>query len=75
MKDSLWSLDLFRCESAVLRTHWVLVVTDQCTRLGPEVESRGTSRSAASRRVIAKTTAQLAGWQSAPLDALDVVVC
>jgi hypothetical protein len=27
-KDSLWSLDLFRCESAVLRTHWVLVVMD-----------------------------------------------
>jgi putative transposase len=31
-KDSLWSLDLFRCESAVLRSHWVLVVMDQCTR-------------------------------------------
>ena len=31
-QDSLWSLDLFRCESAVLRTHWVLVVMDQCTR-------------------------------------------
>jgi putative transposase len=31
-KDSLWSLDLFRCESAGLRTHWVLVVMDQCTR-------------------------------------------
>jgi len=31
-KDSLWSLDLFRCESAVLRTHWVLVVMDQWTR-------------------------------------------
>ena len=31
-KDSLWSLDLFRCESALLRTHWVLVVMDQCTR-------------------------------------------
>jgi putative transposase len=31
-KDSLWSLDLFRCESAVLCTHWVLVVMDQCTR-------------------------------------------
>ena len=31
-KDSLWSLDLFRCESAVLHTHWVLVVMDQCTR-------------------------------------------
>ena len=23
-KDSLWSLDLFRCESAILHTHWVL---------------------------------------------------
>src|SRR6266446_18048 len=32
MKDSLWSLDLFRCESATLRTHWVLVVMDQFTR-------------------------------------------
>ncbi len=31
-KNSLWSLDLFRCESAVLRTHWVLVVMDQWTR-------------------------------------------
>ena len=31
-KDSLWSLELFRCESAALRTHWVLVVMDQCTR-------------------------------------------
>jgi transposase InsO family protein len=31
-KDSLWSLDLFRCESAVLRTHWVLIVMDHCTR-------------------------------------------
>ncbi len=31
-KDSLWSIDLFRCESAILRTHWVLVVMDQYTR-------------------------------------------
>ena len=30
--DSLWSVDLFRCESAILHTHWVLVVMDQCTR-------------------------------------------
>jgi hypothetical protein len=30
-KDSLWSCDLFRCESAILRTHWVLVVIDQFT--------------------------------------------
>jgi len=32
MKDSLWSIDLFRCESAGLRTYWVLVVMDQFTR-------------------------------------------
>src|SRR6202165_3573301 len=32
MKDSLWSMDLFSCESATLRSHWVLVVMDQYTR-------------------------------------------
>jgi putative transposase len=25
VKDSLWSVDLFRCESILLRSHWVLV--------------------------------------------------
>jgi transposase InsO family protein len=32
MKDSLWSMDLFRCESAKLRSHWVLVVMNQFAR-------------------------------------------
>jgi putative transposase len=31
-KDSLWSVDLFRRESLILRTHWVMVVMDQFTR-------------------------------------------
>jgi transposase InsO family protein len=31
-KDSLWSLDLFRTESILLRSHWILVVPDQFTR-------------------------------------------
>ena len=31
-KDSLWSIDLFRCESILLHSHWVLVVMDQFTR-------------------------------------------
>ena len=31
-KDSLWSVDLFRCESMRLKSHWVLVVMDQFTR-------------------------------------------
>jgi transposase-like protein len=37
------------------------------------VTSRGTSKSAVSRRFVAKTTAQLAAWQTASLDALDLV--
>ena len=31
-QDSLWSVDLFRCESIVLKSHWVMVVMDQYTR-------------------------------------------
>jgi hypothetical protein len=31
-KDSLWSVDLFRCESIRLHSHWVLVVVDVFTR-------------------------------------------
>jgi len=37
------------------------------------VISRGTSKSAVSRRFVARTTAQLERWQSQPLDALDLV--
>ena len=35
-----------------------------------DVESHGTSKSAVSRRVVAKTQAQLEAWPSAPLDGL-----
>jgi transposase InsO family protein len=31
-KASLWSVDLFRCESLILKSHWVMVVMDQFTR-------------------------------------------
>jgi transposase InsO family protein len=31
-KDSLWSMDLFRCESVLLKSHWVMVVMDLFTR-------------------------------------------
>jgi transposase InsO family protein len=31
-KDSLWSVDLFRCESILLKSHWVMIVMDQYTR-------------------------------------------
>jgi putative transposase len=32
MKDGLWSVDLFRCESILLHSHWVMLVMDVCTR-------------------------------------------
>jgi len=32
MKDGLWSVDLFRCESLTLRSHWAMLVMDQYTR-------------------------------------------
>jgi len=31
-KDSLWSVDIFRCESLILQSHWVLIVMDHFTR-------------------------------------------
>jgi hypothetical protein len=32
VKDSLWSVDLFRCETILLRSHWVMAVMDVFTR-------------------------------------------
>ena len=32
IEDSLWSIDLFRCESLILKSYWVMVVLDQYTR-------------------------------------------
>ena len=31
-KDSLWSMDLLRCESILLRSYWIMVVMDVFTR-------------------------------------------
>ena len=31
-KDSLWSVGLFRCESILLKSYWVMIVMDQYTR-------------------------------------------
>lgn len=41
--------------------------------VGATVRTRGTSKSAVSRRFVARTAAQLASWQAAPLDGLDLV--
>ena len=42
-------------------------------RLGADVTTRGTSKSAVSRRFVAQTQAQLDAWRATPLDALDLV--
>ena len=42
--------------------------------LGPDVRTRGTSRSAVSRRFVAQTQAQLDAWRAAPLAELDLAV-
>jgi hypothetical protein len=31
-KDSLWSVDFLRCESLLVKTHWVMVMMDPFTR-------------------------------------------
>jgi putative transposase len=60
----------------VIEQMLVGVATRQYARslepVGSEMVSRGTSKSAVSRRFVARTTAQLAAWQSAPLDGLDL---
>ena len=40
---------------------------------GTDIRTRGTSKSAVSRRFVAKTKSQLAAWRSTALDALDLV--
>lgn len=50
-KDSLWSVDFFRCESLLLKSHWVMVVIDQFTRriIGFAVHAGTVDRSAVCR--------------------------
>ena len=42
--------------------------------LGAEITTRGTSKSAVSRRFVAQTQAQLDAWRATPLDNLDLAV-
>ena len=41
--------------------------------LGADVRTRGTSKSAVSRRFVAQTQAQLDAWRATPLDDLELV--
>jgi transposase InsO family protein len=56
MKDSLWRTDLFRCETASLRTHWVLVVMDQYSRRIISYSTSNTIIMSIERTPVAKCT-------------------
>jgi transposase InsO family protein len=62
-KDRLWSVDLFRCESALLRTHWVLVVMDQFTR---RIVGFGVHRSAVDGLALCRMFNQAVRGQTPP---------
>jgi transposase-like protein len=61
----------------VVEQRLVGVATRQYARslepLEADVQTRGTSKSSVSRRFVAKTAAQVAAWQTASLEALDLV--
>lgn len=72
VKNSLWSVDLFRCESILLNSHWVMVVMDVFTRrlIGqrPLADARsrnaGTEPDRAKRQAFSLTTKWIT-WSSA----------
>ena len=63
-KDSLWSLDLFRCESAVLRPHWVLIGMDQCTR---RIVGFGVQRGVVNGVGLCRMFNRATRWQTLPM--------
>jgi transposase InsO family protein len=61
-KDSLWSVDLFRCESILLKIYWVMVIMDQYTRriVGFAVHAENVDGPTLCRRFNDATSGQ--GW-------------
>ena len=68
--------DADRLNRRVVDQMLIGVATRQYARsldpLGADVTTRGTSKSAVSRRFVAQTQAQLDAWRATPLDALDL---
>jgi putative transposase len=62
-KDSLHSIDLFRCESAALRTYWVLVVMDQYTR---RIVGFGVHAGIVDGRALCRMFNRAIRWQTVP---------
>ena len=62
-KDSLHSIDLFRCESVALRTYWVLVVMDQYTR---RIIGFGVHAGIVDGRALCRMFNRAIRWQTVP---------
>ena len=62
-KDSLHSIDLFRCESIALRTYWVLVVLDQYTR---RIIGFGIHAGVVDGRALCRMFNRAIRWQTVP---------
>jgi putative transposase len=62
-KDSLHSIDLFRCESVALRTYWVLVVMDQYTR---RIIGFGIHAGIVNGRALCRMFNRAIRWQTVP---------
>jgi putative transposase len=78
LNDSLWSVDLFRCESILLRSYWVMVVMDVFTR---RVIAFGVQRFASQPmaigldHAIAQSPLSLASCSAPPVLARRVALC
>jgi putative transposase len=75
IKDSLWSIDLFRCESATLRTHWVLVINWTNTRAGSLGSASMPARSMVPRCVECSTAPFEANIGCRSTSALTMIPC
>jgi putative transposase len=62
-KDSLYSIDLFRCESVALRTYWVLIVMDQYTR---RIIGFGIHAGIVDGRALCRIFNRVIRWQTVP---------
>src|SRR5436305_4473701 len=63
MKDSLWSVDLFRCETILLRSHWVMVVMDVFTR---RIIGFGVDRADLCSASVCRMFNQIIAWKLLP---------
>jgi hypothetical protein len=73
-KDSLWNVDLVRCESLILKTHWVMLVMDQLTRRSSALPSTPAIRMAP-RFVVSSTRSLTRRLRGPAASAVTTILC